>query len=132
MSDKLSMCEAVKEEKEKIYPHSASASGFETIANLLHHIGEDKAKEVMKPITELIDTSIEEGSFSCVIRNDMIEDLFSLDSNSFDDTILQWVINTLRSLGYKVSENELVYGDPSNYIEISWYFKNEQIVSRYY
>lgn len=124
MTENIELAAVSDRKIERIFPISAAGATSATLTNLKNLIGEEKVKEVVKPITDLIEVSMEEGSFSCIITNNMIEELFSLDSNSFDDTILQFVINMLRELGYKVSDNELVYGDPSNYIEISWYANN--------
>ena len=98
----------------------ASYSKQASLNNLRSQLNKEKLSAFMDHIDKLIETSIQEGNFSCIVSNDMLEDYCSTEEEAFDDALIQYVVQYLRSLGYKVKYEELIYSDISNLIEINW------------
>lgn len=91
------------------------------LSTLVEQCDLEKLSTALTRIKEGIDSSIDEGAFSCIISNDILEDLFTANNEeAFDDTLVLAVVKILRELGYKVKYMELIYSDISNLLEISW------------
>lgn len=93
----------------------------QSLDNLYKMINKEKLESATQKIDSLINEKSKEGLFQCIITNDVLEDLF-LDENEqcFDDTILLYIINSLRLNGFEVKYEEIIYDNTSNLIEISW------------
>ena len=98
----------------------ADVARLNSLQNLMSQVDKVKLHTCLTRIRDVINTGIEEGCFSCIISNDMLEDLFSTEEESFDDALIQYVVHFLQLAGYKVKYDELIYNDISNLIEISW------------
>lgn len=98
----------------------ADVARLNSLQSLMSQVDKVKLHTCLTRIRDVINTSIEEGCFSCIISNDMLEDLFSTEEESFDDALIQYVVHFLKLAGYKVKYDELIYNDISNLIEISW------------
>lgn len=91
-----------------------------SLNSLREQLDRNKVEQALKRVKDIIQTSASEGSFSCMISNDTLEDLFTTEEECFDDALIQYVVHFLRRFGYKVKYDELIYSDISNIIEISW------------
>lgn len=91
-----------------------------SLNSLREQLDHTKVEQALKRVKDIIQTSASEGSFSCMISNDVLEDLFTTEEECFDDALIQYVVHFLRRFGYKVKYDELIYSDISNIIEISW------------
>lgn len=98
----------------------ADVARMNSLQSLMNQVDKAKLYVCLTRIRDLINTGIEEGCFSCIVSNDMLEDLFSTEDESFDDALIQYVVHFLKLAGYKVKYDELIYNDISNLIEISW------------
>lgn len=100
--------------------YDAKQSQLKSVSNLERQVDETALNTAINRINDAIQVATDEGSFSCMISNDILEDLFLSDEEAFDDTLIQCVVGKLRIAGYKVKYDELIYSDISNIIEISW------------
>lgn len=98
----------------------ADVARMNSLQSLMNQVDKAKLCVCLTRIKDLINTGIEEGCFSCIVSNDLLEDLFSTEDESFDDALIQYVVHFLKLAGYKVKYDELIYNDISNLIEISW------------
>ena len=104
----------------KLAVPSAGYAKDQSLRSLRTQVDADKLQGFIEYINNQIETSTQEGNFSCIISNDALEDFCSTEEEAFDDALIQYVVQYLRSIGYKVKYEELIYSDISNLIEITW------------
>lgn len=100
---------------------TADTSSRISLTRLMEQCDVQELETAISRILLKIKECREEGNFTCIISNDILEEIFTeRDCEAFNEYLITAVVAILRKKGYIVKYEDLMYSDISNIMEINW------------